>query len=112
MTDPDARHVEHRTEAARVRRSPRYAVFLVAGAALGILAALILTFAFDGTEQKSPTTNALYSSSQVFGFLCLVCIPVGLALGGAVALLIDRRLARRTRAVHIDHERTSLADED
>jgi hypothetical protein len=48
----------------------------------------------------------MYSASQVFGFLCLVCIPVGMALAGGLALLLDRRLARRTHEVRIDHERT------
>lgn len=100
--------VQHRIESARVRRSPRYVVFFVLGAALGILAALILTFAFDGSAQASPTTQVLYSASQVFGFLCLICIPIGLALGGVLALTLDRRFASRAREVRIDHERVEL----
>lgn len=99
---------QHDIETATVRRSPRYAIFLVMGAALGIVAALTLTFAFDGTSDKSPSTQVLYSTSQVFGFLCLVCIPIGLAVGAVVALLIDRSLARRTREVRIDHERVEV----
>ena len=102
---------EHHFESARVRRSPRYAMFLIAGAALGILVALALTFAFDGTAEKSPATQVQYSISQVFGFLVLVCITVGVALGGAVALLIDRSMSRRTREVRIDHEHIEVADE-
>ena len=86
------------------------ASLLAAGAAVGILVALILTFAFDGTAQKSPTTDVMYSASQVFGFLCLVCIPVGMALAGGLALLLDRRLARRTHEVRIDHERVERTD--
>ena len=77
---------------------------------LGILAALILTFAFDGTAQQSPSTQVTYSTSQVFGFLSLVCIPIGLAVGAAVALVLDRVLSRRTRDVRIDHERVELVD--
>lgn len=109
MSEP-VEHAVHRIETARVRRSPRYAIFCVAGAALGILAALILTFAFDGTAQQSPSTQVTYSTLQVFGFLCLVCIPIGLAVGAVVALLLDRSLARRTREVRIDHERVELTD--
>lgn len=101
-------HAEHRIETAHVRRSPRYAIFFVVGAILGILAALILTFAFDGTQQKSPSTQVLYSTSQVFGFLCLVCIPVGMAVLGAVALILDRRLSRRQHEVRVDHERVEI----
>jgi len=91
---------QHHIESAQLRRSPRYAIFFVLGAALGILAALILTFAFDGTAEKSPSTQVLYSTSQVFGFLCLVCIPIGLALGGVVAPVRAPRArgARRPRA--------------
>ena len=48
---------QHQIETAHVRRSPRYAIFFVLGAILGILAALILTFAFDGTEEKSASTQ-------------------------------------------------------
>lgn len=104
---------EHRIETARVRRSPRYAIFGALGAGLGILVALILTFAFDGTAQKSPSTQVLYSSTQVFGFLSLVAIPIGIALACSLALIIDRRLARRTREVRIDHERIEVvADEN
>lgn len=106
MSESAEPRTEHRIETATVRRSPRYAIFFAAGAAVGILVALILTFAFDGTAQKSPTTDVMYSASQVFGFLCLVCIPVGMALAGGLALLLDRRLARRTHDVRIDHERT------
>lgn len=116
MTEPadhSAGRVEaHQTETARVRRSPRYAVFFALGAAVGILIALVLTFAFDGTAQKSPTTQVLYSTSQVFGFLCLVLIPVGLALGGAVALILDRALARRAHDVRIEHERIEVIHPD
>lgn len=102
----------HHIETATVRRSPRYAIFIVAGAALGILAALILTFSFDGTSDKSPSTQVLYSTSQVFGFLCLVCIPFGIAIGAVVALLLDRSLSRRTREVRIDHERVDAPHPD
>lgn len=109
MSEP-VEHAVHRIETARVRRSPRYAIFCVAGAALGILAALILTFAFDGTAQQSPSTQVTYSTSQVFGFLSLVCIPIGLAVGAAVALVLDRVLSRRIRDVRIDHERVELVD--
>ena len=109
MSEP-VEHAVHRIETARVRRSPRYAIFCVAGAALGILAALILTFAFDGTAEASASTSVTYSTSQVFGFLSLVCIPIGLAVGAVVALLLDRSLARRTREVRIDHERVERTD--
>lgn len=108
---PEARTTAQ-TETASVRRSPRYSVFFVFGAGVGILVALILTFVFDGTAEKSPTTQVLYSTSQVFGFLCLVFIPVGIAIGGVVALIFDRSLARRTREVRIAHEHVEVTHSD
>ena len=74
--------IEDHIETVRVRRAPKYSVFLVAGAALGLLVAMILTFAFNGTGDISPNTGLVYSQSQVFGFLALICITVGVVVGG------------------------------
>ena len=102
--------VEDHIETVRVRRAPKYSVFLIAGAGLGILVAMILTFAFNGSGDVSPNTGLIYSSTQVFGFLALVCITVGVAIGGVVALILDRALARRTRDVVVDRERIRIED--
>ncbi|AZS42595.1 hypothetical protein BWL13_00130 [Microbacterium oleivorans] len=99
-----AEHSETHVESAELRRSPRFAAFFGVGAALGILIALILTFAF-GDGQISESTGARYSQSQVFGFLLLGCVPVGVAMGGVVALVFDRVLGRRQRTVQIERER-------
>lgn len=109
MTDPQPR--EHDSSAQTdeivelsVRRAPKIGVFLLVGAVVGTLVALVLTFGFDGTAQADPTTGLDYTSGQVFGFLALVCIPVGLVLGGLVALAFDRASRRRSRSVTVDHE--------
>lgn len=94
---------EDRIETVRVRRSPKYSVFFIAGAGLGVVAALILTFAFHGSEEPT-ASGVVYSQGQIFGFLALICITVGVALGGVVALLFDRALARRTHDVTVGHE--------
>ena len=96
-------HIEDHVERMRLRRAPKFSVFLVAGAALGLIVAMILTFAFNGTDDVSPNTGLVYSQGQVFGFMLLVCIPVGLALAGIVALILDRRSSRHTRDVIVDH---------
>lgn len=88
----------------RVRRAPKYGVFLAAGAFLGILAALLLTFLIDGAD-ISPYTQVVYSELQVFGFTALICIVVGATLGAIVALILDRVVGRRVRDVAVDHER-------
>lgn len=88
---------------ARVRRSPKYGVFLLLGGVVGVLVAMILTFAFSGNAAPSPNTGMEYSTLQVFGFVALICVPIGLALGGILALILDRVVGRRTRAVRVDH---------
>ncbi|MCT9819325.1 potassium transporter Trk [Microbacterium sp. W1N] len=107
MTEP----AEHHIEKAQLRRSPKYGVFLTVGAALGVIVALVLTFAFGG-DDKSPFTGVIYSDSQVFGFLALFCATVGLVVGGIVALILDRTLSRRAREVAVDRERHVTPPED
>lgn len=80
-----------------VRRSPKYGVFTALGIALGLIAALILATAFDGTAEASPFTEVTYSQMQAFGFILLWCIPAGIALMMIVALILDRAAARRLR---------------
>jgi surface polysaccharide O-acyltransferase-like enzyme len=99
-----AEHVEDHIESVRVRRAPKISVFLLLGAVVGILVAMILTFAFNGTGEASPNTGFEYSQGQVFGFLALVCVPVFLAIGGVVAVILDRRASRHARDVIVDHE--------
>ena len=102
--------VSDKIETVRVRRAPKYGVFLVLGAALGVLLAMILTLAFHGTEQASPNTGVQYSTLQVFGFVVLICVPIGIVLGAVAALVFDRVLGRRTRDVLVDHEHVQLPD--
>lgn len=94
---------QDRVETLRVRRAPKISVFLIAGGVLGILVAAILTFAFDGTSEVSPNTGVEYSQTQVFGFLALICAPIGIVLGALLALVFDRRSRRQTREVSVDH---------
>ncbi|MDW4574317.1 potassium transporter Trk [Microbacterium sp. M3] len=97
-------HSRDRIETVRVRRAPKISVFLILGAALGVLVAMILTFAFNGTAEVSPNTGVEYTQGQVFGFLVLICAPIGIALGGIVALIFDRRSRRHTHEIAVDHE--------
>jgi hypothetical protein len=102
--------IEEHIETVRLRRSPKYAVFLAAGAGLGVIVAMILTFAFNGTVGTSPNTGMVYSSGQVFGFLLLICVTVGVVGGGVTALILDRVLAKRTRDVIVDRESVRVED--
>ena len=88
---PDERSAPGRV---RVRRSPRIANFLLAGALLGVVVAFVLTVVFPA--------NSEFPASQVFGLLLLAGIALGGAFGGAVALVLDRVLARRAREVEAE----------
>ncbi|WP_234660037.1 hypothetical protein [Agromyces marinus] len=102
--DPDRVETEVTNDVVSVRRSPRYGSFLLLGTALGVLVALVLTFAFPQNEE--------FDRSQVFGFLLLWCAAGGLLLGGVVALVLDRVLARRRGTAVAEHESTHYPDED
>jgi hypothetical protein len=80
--------------AVTVRRSPRYARFMVAGVIVFVILALIFTYAFPAQGQ--------YGQGQVFGFLLLLGGAIGLGVGAIAALVADR-LSRR-------HARTVMAD--
>ena len=108
--EPRTSHVDDRVETVRVRRAPKISVFLLVGAGLGILTALILTFAFSGTSDESPNTGLVYSQGQVFGFLVLICVSAGVVVGGVVALILDRMSSRRARDVVVDHESVHTDD--
>lgn len=77
-----------------VRRSPRYWRFLIIGVFVGIVVALILTFAFPA--------NPDYSLTQVFGFLLLVSGVVFGALALFIGLIIDRSMTKRMKIVAAD----------
>ena len=108
---PDTAHPDtaHR-ETVRVRRAPRYGVFLVLGAALGVFVAMVLTFAFHGTDEPT-ATGVQYTQLQVFGFLALIGIAVGIAVGGVVAVAFDRASARRSLEVGALRERVHTSDD-
>ncbi len=105
-------HSTGRVETARVRRVPKYGVFVMVGVVVGLLAALVLTFAFDGTTTISENTGLEYSVGQVFGFVLLGCIPLGIALSVIVALVLDRLARRRAREVRIRHDLVRVAADD
>lgn len=86
-----------------VRRSPRYSHFMILGAVLGAVAALILTFAFPA--------NPTYDRGQVFGYLLLVGVAIGVGVGALVALLLDRIVGRTGTSVIADWVETTPGNE-
>lgn len=72
---------------ARVRRAPRYPAFVGVGAGLGLLIALI-------SGLTGPVT-ADFGRGQLVGYLAIGFGLLGAALGGLVAVLIERLASRR-----------------
>lgn len=99
----------HETVEATVRRVPRFGVFMGLGIVLGIIAAGIVTMV--GSYEESAALGVVYPPSQVFGFALLWTVPIGLALGGVAALILERTARRHDRVVRVDHETVITDDE-
>jgi heme A synthase len=87
-----------------VRRSPRIVNFMILGAVLGALLAVILTYAFP--------ENDAFSRTQVLGFLLLACVAFGVAVACLVALILGRIVARKAITVVADHVGVRAPDAD
>ncbi len=87
---------------ATVRRVPRYGVFMGIGAVLGLIAAGVLTM--FGSYEPSEVLDVVYPPGQVFGFALLWTVPIGLGLGGLVAIVLERFARRHDRVVQVDRE--------
>ena len=77
-----------------VRRSPRYGRFMIVGVVIFAIVAFVLAYGLP--------RQGNYNPSQVFGYLLLVGIVLGVTLGGLVALALDRSAARSARTVAAD----------
>jgi len=99
----------HQTVEATVRRVPRYGVLMGIGVVVGIIAAGILTWI--GSYDESQVLDVVYPPGQVFGFLLLWTVPIGIALGGLAGLVMERIARRHDHVVQVDRE-TIVVDED
>ncbi|CAN5285179.1 hypothetical protein BH09ACT3_BH09ACT3_12180 [soil metagenome] len=77
-----------------VRRAPKYPVFLVLGAVLGLLATLILTSLYPADPQVG--------FGALFGYFSLYGVPAGLVIGALIAILFDLVSARRATRVRAE----------
>lgn len=99
-------------EGAVLRRQVRLGRFLAIGAITGILAALALTFAVPERPGFVPANPDLhFSQTQVFGFLLVFLVPIGLGLGGVAGLLAGR-LGARPQRVTLARTEVRLSGED
>ena len=67
----------------RFRRAPRYRAFVVTGVLVGVVAALVIA--------RLGPSSASYSTGTTAGYLVVVLGLIGAVLGGAVAVLAERR---------------------
>ncbi|KNC17304.1 hypothetical protein AC792_14605 [Arthrobacter sp. RIT-PI-e] len=70
-----------------VRRAPKFIPFMVVGALLGFLAALVIAY----TGEQDPTLTR----ESVLGFFTVVLALPGLLLAALLVLVFDRRSVKR-----------------
>jgi hypothetical protein len=87
MSGPERRTV-------RVRRRPRMGVFLVLGAVVGAIAALVVAL--------SAHPDPAFPTPQVLGFLLLAFVPIGAGLSALVAIVLDALGPTRTAQAERD----------
>lgn len=95
-----------------VRRVPKYQTFLLIGVAAGLIAAMILTFAFQRSpgEINASAGEIYFSPGQVFGFLLLICIPIGLVVFGLLAWILDLSSRSKTHTVRVDRVNVRVSE--
>jgi hypothetical protein len=67
-----------------LRRAPRYRAFLLTGAGIGAVLGIVLTTVV-------PDRGGQFSTGTVLGYLAAVLALVGALVGGAVAVVLERR---------------------
>ena len=84
------------TDQVKIRRAPKFGVFLAVGAVAGFIATLILTSLFPTDPSVGlPATVAYFS---------LYGVSAGLVLGAVVALILDRISSKRAKSISVEHE--------
>ena len=84
-----------------IRRAPKIPVFLVLGALVGFFGTLIVT-------ALQPADPAI-GFAALFGYFCIYGVPLGIVLGGVLAIVLDRVSQRR--AMSVTAEQTSVEPE-
>jgi len=97
--EPRAETVVERDEVT-VRRAPKFPVFLIMGAALGVVVSLVVTslFPFDSGE----------GVAQTYGYIALWGLTLGGAVGCLAAIVAERVTSRGARQVQVERERLEL----
>ncbi len=93
---------EDRDRTVRIRRAPKFSVFVILGGLIGLIVSLILTASFpiDPTVGFGPT----------FGYFAIYGVVAGVLVGSLVALLLDRILSRGGKTVEATVDRLQVPD--
>ncbi|UCN15428.1 histidine kinase [Cellulomonas iranensis] len=98
---PSEAELERIATPATVRRAPRYRAFMVTGALVGVVVALVVAFATAGSSGVASDDGGvlpfLGGQNGVRWLLALTGAVVGSFAGGGVAAFVDRRSARRAQ---------------
>lgn len=81
-----------------IRRAPKIPVFLVLGALVGLLGTLVVT----ALQPADPTIGF----AALFGYFCVYGVPLGIVIGGVIAVLLDWASTRRAKT--LPAERTTV----
>jgi hypothetical protein len=88
----------------RIRRAPKFGVFVVLGAVLGIIVSFILTAGFPIQESVG--------FAATFGYFAIYGLVGGILVGCIVAIIFDRVLARRAKTVAATRDVLQPAPDD
>lgn len=77
-----------------VRRAPKYPVFLILGAVVGLLVTLILTSLYP--------VDPDVGFGALFGYLSIYGVPAGVLVGALIAIVLDVISTRRARVVRAE----------
>lgn len=95
---------DDREQRVRIRRAPKFSVFVVIGALLGVFVSLVLTASFpiDPAVGFGPT----------FGYFAIYGFVGGILVGCIVALIFDRVLRRGAKTVPVTVDRLQVLDRE
>jgi hypothetical protein len=95
---------DDRATRVRIRRAPKFSVFVVLGAVAGVLVALILTASFP--------IDPSVGFGPIFGYFAIYGFVGGILVGSLVALIFDRVLSRRAKTVAVTVDRLQVPDQE
>ncbi len=80
----------------RIRRVPKFGVFIALGAVVGAIVSFVLTSLYPA----DPTVGF----AATFAYVALFGVTAGAVVGAAIAILLDRLLARRAKTVAAERD--------